>query len=153
VRIALDTNILVYMEGVNGDARRDATVEIVERLPQNSIVVPGQVLGELFNVLVRKARWSRQAALAVLLNWHDGFAVIETSQDALLAAVHLATHHRLAIWDAVALAAASQAGCRMLLSEDLQQGFTWDGTTVVNPFATPRHPLLSALLGESPAPG
>ena len=31
-----------------------------------------------------------------------------------------------------------QAGCRLLLSEDLHEGFTWAGVTVVNPFSSPR---------------
>ena len=63
-------------------------------------------------------------------------------------AADLATDHRLGTWDAVILSAASQAGCRLLLSEDLQEGFTWAGVTVVNPFSSPQHVLLSALLGE-----
>jgi hypothetical protein len=45
----------------------------------------------------------------------------------------LATDHQLGIWDAVILAAASQSGCRLLLFEDLQHGFSWGGLTVVNP--------------------
>ena len=65
-----------------------------------------------------------------------------------VAAADLATDHQLGIWDAVILSAASQSGCRLLLSEDLQEGFTWAGLTVVNPFASPRHALLHALLGE-----
>jgi predicted nucleic acid-binding protein len=64
-------------------------------------------------------------------------------------AADLATDHRLGIWDAVILTAASHAGCRLLLSEDLQEGFTWGGVTVVNPFAFPRHALLSALLDDN----
>jgi hypothetical protein len=36
--------------------------------------------------------------------------------------------------------------CRLLLSEDLQEGFTWSGVTVTNPFSTSRHPLLEAML-------
>ena len=66
----------------------------------------------------------------------------------MLAAADLATDHQLGIWDAVILSAASQAGCRLLLSEDLQEGFTWGGVTVVNPFSSPQHALLHALLGE-----
>jgi predicted nucleic acid-binding protein len=66
----------------------------------------------------------------------------------MLAAADLATDHQLGIWDAVILSAASQAGCRLLLSEDLEEGFTWAGVTVVNPFSSPRHALLEALLGE-----
>ncbi|HWB99103.1 MAG TPA: hypothetical protein VG672_20485, partial [Bryobacteraceae bacterium] len=57
--------------------------------------------------------------------------------------------HHFGIWDAVILSAASQAGCRLLLSEDLQDGFTWGGVTVVNPFASPRHALLEALLDDA----
>ena len=64
----------------------------------------------------------------------------------MLVASDLATDHRLGIWDAVILSAASQAGCRLLLSEDLQEGFSWGGVTIVNPFGSPRHALLDALL-------
>jgi predicted nucleic acid-binding protein len=64
------------------------------------------------------------------------------------AAADLATDHHFSIWDAVILSAASQSGCRLLLSEDLERGFTWAGVTVVNPFASPQHALLQALLEE-----
>jgi predicted nucleic acid-binding protein len=56
----------------------------------------------------------------------------------------------LGVWDAVVLAATSKAGCRVLLSEDLQEGFTWGGVTVVDPFASMRHPLLHAWLAADP---
>jgi predicted nucleic acid-binding protein len=151
VKVALDTNVLAYAEGVNGAARRDDSLEIIRGLPQESVVLPAQVLGELFNVLVRKAGKSRSDAREALLSWHDTFPVIETSSDVMMGAADLATDHHLGIWDAVILSAASQAGCRLLLSEDLQDGFTWGGVTVVNPFASPRHPLVDALLKANPA--
>jgi predicted nucleic acid-binding protein len=44
------------------------------------------------------------------------------------------------------LAASAEAECRLLLSEDLQEGFTWRGVTVTNPFAAALHPMLAALL-------
>ena len=46
------------------------------------------------------------------------------------------------------MSAAADASCRLLLSEDLQDGFTWSGVTVANPFAAARHPLLDALLSS-----
>jgi len=119
-------------------------------LPQEATVIPVQVLGELFNVLVRKAGKSRADAREALLSWRDAFPVIETSPEIMLTAVDLATDHRFGIWDAVILSAASQASCRLLLSEDLQEGFTWGGVTVVNPFASPRHALLDTLLRDAP---
>jgi predicted nucleic acid-binding protein len=47
------------------------------------------------------------------------------------------------------LASASEAGCRLLLSEDFQEGFFWNGVTVTNPFAERPHLLLAALLNKS----
>ena len=148
MKIALDTNVLAYAEGINGAERRNAALVLIRRLSQEATIVPVQVLGELFNVLVRKAGKSRSDAREAILSWRDTFPGVETSPEAMLAAVDLATDHQLGIWDAVILSAASQAGCRLLLSEDLQEGFTWAGVTVVNPFSSPRHALLNALLGE-----
>ncbi|MGP0095341.1 MAG: PIN domain-containing protein [Xanthobacteraceae bacterium] len=146
MRVALDTNILAYAEGVNGAAMKEAALEVVERLPEDATLLPVQTLGELFNVLVRKAGRSPGNARDAILNWRDAFALIDTSPAVMLAAADLATDHQFGIWNAVILSAAAQADCRLLLSEDLQDGFTWSGVTITNPFMPTRHPLLSALL-------
>ena len=146
MRIALDTNILAYAEGVNDAFKRDVVAGLLHVFSPETVVIPVQVLGELFNILVRKAGKSRSEAGQALLSWHDAFTTIPTTPEVMSAAVDLATVHQFSIWDAVNLSAASQAGCRLLLSEDLQDGFTWGGVTVVNPFLTPRHPLLDVLL-------
>jgi predicted nucleic acid-binding protein len=150
VRIAFDTNVLAYAEGINGAERRDAALNLIRRLPQENAVVPAQVLGELFHVLVRKGGMSLRDARDALLSWRDAFPIVETSLQGMVAAVDLATDHQLGIWDAVVLSSASQAGCRLLLSEDFQEGFTWAGVTVVNPFSSPPHALLNAVLGDDP---
>jgi len=54
--------------------------------------------------------------------------------------------HQMQIWDGLVLAVAAEHRCRILLSEDLQHGFTWRGVSVVNPFAPNRHPLLEQVL-------
>jgi predicted nucleic acid-binding protein len=148
MRVALDTNILAYAEGVNGAAGKRVALEIVEKLPQATTFLPVQVLGELFHVLVRKAGRSPERARTALLGWHDAFPLIETTPGVLVAAIDLAVHHQLSIWDAVILSASAAAGCRLLLSEDLQSGFTWNGVTIANPFSQGRHDLLAELLGE-----
>jgi len=68
----------------------------------------------------------------------------------LFGAAELAATHRLNFWDAVVLASSAEAGCRLLLSENLQPGFIWNAVTVANPFATPKHPLLQNLLSSQP---
>jgi predicted nucleic acid-binding protein len=149
VRLALDTNILAYAEGVNGAAMKRAALDLIERLPQETAFVPVQALGELFNVLVRKGGRSRGKARRAILTWRDAFPLIETSADVMLAATDLATDHQLGIWDSVIFSSAAAAGCRLLLSEDLQEGFTWKGVSATNPFSTRKHPLLAALLAGS----
>ena len=116
-------------------------------VPMSSILVPAQVLGELFNVLVRKARRTPAEARAPIRFWQDCCSVAPTTEAVLTRAIELAVAHGLAIWDAIILAAAAEAGCRMLLSEDMQDGFTWGGVTIVNPFASPPHKLLDDLHG------
>jgi predicted nucleic acid-binding protein len=146
VKVALDTNVLAYAEGVNDTEKRDAVLSLLRNLPKEAAVIPVQVLGELFNVLTRKAGKSRADAREAILGWRDAFATVDTTPEVMLAAADLATDHQFGIWDAVILTVASQAGCRLLLSEDLQHGFTWGGTTIANPFASPHHALLELLL-------
>ena len=146
ITAAIDTNVLVYAEHVNGPEKKRRAIELVERLSPESTMIPVQALGELFHVLVRKARWTRADAEQAVLAWGDVFPLIDTSSSVVLAAMMLTHDHQLGIWDAIILASAEDAGCRLLLSEDLQDGFTWSGVTVTNPFSPARHHLLDALL-------
>jgi predicted nucleic acid-binding protein len=146
LRVALDTNLLVYAEGVNGQQRKVSALALLAALPSGSVAVPVQTLGELFQVLVRKANRSASQARLAILTWRDAFPLLDTSESTIVAAAELASVHRLGFWDAVILASASEGGCRLLLSEDLQAGFTWHGVTVANPFSPSRHPLLASLL-------
>jgi predicted nucleic acid-binding protein len=147
IRVAIDTNILAYAEGVNGEHLKDAALHLLQRqLAAEATLLPVQSLGELYRVLVKKAGRSAFKARAAVLTWGDAFPLIETSPAIMLSAMDLAVDHRFTIWDAVILAAAADENCRLLLSEDLQDGFTWRGVTVTNPFAKSRHRLLDALL-------
>jgi predicted nucleic acid-binding protein len=44
------------------------------------------------------------------------------------------TLHRFSYWDALVIRMAKQAGCRVLLSEDMQHSRDFDGVKIVNPF-------------------
>jgi predicted nucleic acid-binding protein len=146
VSVALDTNVLAHAEGVNDAGKKALALTLLHALPPESTLIPVQVLGELFSVLVRKAGRSTARAQQAVLAWGDAFPLIETSPGIVLMATNLAADHRLSVWDSVILAAAADARCRLLLSEDLQDGFTWSSVTVTNPFSESRHPLLDALL-------
>ena len=146
--VALDTNVLVYAEGINGQRRQGQALHLISALEPESTLLPVQVLGELYNVLTRKAGQPCSAARDAVLRWGDAFPLIETSSSVLLSAMDLSLDHQLGIWDALALSTAADTGCRLLLSEDLQDGFTWSGVTVANPFGDAPHPLLAAILSR-----
>jgi len=146
VRVALDTHILSYAEGVNGAARKGIALDLIQRLPAGSALLPVQTLGELFQLLARKVNRTPAQARTAILGWRDAFPLIETSETVILGAAELAATHRFSFWDGVVLASAAEGGCRLLLSEDLQEGFTWNSVTVTNPFGVSPHPLLTNLL-------
>ena len=96
---------------------RDKALELIQRLPQGAIVLPVQTLGELLNILVRKAKRRAARARAAVLSWRDAYPVVETSAAVMVNATDLASDHGLSIWDSVVLSASVEAGCRLLLSE------------------------------------
>lgn len=131
---ALDTNVPAYAEGI-GDERRGAVARsLVERIPAGQVLLPAQTLHELYRVLTGKAGWDADPARAALLSWADSFEVADSTWSAFQGALDIAADHELQIWDALILSVAAENRCRLLLTEDLQSGFTWHGVTLVNPF-------------------
>jgi predicted nucleic acid-binding protein len=111
-RVALDSNVLVYAEGM-GDARRcTAARTLMSRLPGHLVVVPAQALGELHRVLVGKAGRSPAEARIAILGWADAFDVADSTFEAMRAALDLAADHRMPIWDALILSVAAGAASR-----------------------------------------
>lgn len=148
MRVAIDTNVLAYAEGL-GDAKRcKRAADVVAALDANNVVLPAQVLGELFNVLTKKAGRSAEQARDAVLSWSDAFDVADSTRDAITAACDLAAAHQLQFWDALIVSVAVRQQCRVLLTEDLSEGFVWQGMTVVNPFALKPHPLLVRVLAR-----
>jgi predicted nucleic acid-binding protein len=125
----LDTNILVY-------AQQTGTKATISRnLIDQGGIISAQVLNELANVLRKKQGRS----------WRDIellFDDIDNSLDPVLpltattsrTALALARDDGFAFYDALIVAAAIEAGCDILYSEDMQHGRSVGGLTIVNPF-------------------
>ena len=151
MRIALDSNILLYWLGL---AKRAVDLQKVEHaqvlvptlIAGHDLVIPGQTIGEAYNVLT-KAGESRDRARDRLLPILHRFEAGAPSAGTYRAALDLAARHKLQVWDALIIRLSVEARCDLLLSEDMQDGFRVGGLTIANPFATAIHPLLAALLG------
>jgi predicted nucleic acid-binding protein len=57
------------------------------------------------------------------------------SRSLLRPSLDLSSRYSLSHWDSLLLAACADADVNTLYSEDLDNGMTYDGVTVVNPFA------------------
>lgn len=147
--VALDTNILIYAEGLNGPAKRNEIVDLLDLLPGPSKVLPIQVLGEFYRVLMRKGGYPRVYAGQLVLDWQQNAIVVPTTPDILQLAMEISIGHLYDIWDAIVVASAAASGCDILLSEDMHSGFRWAGVTVINPFATPRSQVLVNYLANA----
>jgi predicted nucleic acid-binding protein len=125
-----DTNILVY--AFLDVEKRGRALDILSEGGLISV----QVLNEFTNVAHRKRRraWPEiEAALAVIRDWFEDIVPITAATHA--SAVSLARDHGFAFYDALIVAAALEAGCDTLMSEDLQDGRAIERLKIVNPFA------------------
>jgi predicted nucleic acid-binding protein len=131
-KVFLDTNIVLYTIGHD-----DVRTPVAEALVRRGGIVSVQVLNELASVARRKLEMSWQdvtsalGALRVLCP-----SVVPMTAETHDAALRLAMRHGFHIYDALIIAAALEAGCSTLYSEDMPSGQVIDGRlTIRNPFA------------------
>jgi predicted nucleic acid-binding protein len=136
MRVALDTNVLAYAEGLGDDVRCQLASDLISKLDPINSLVPVQVLGELSRILTTKLKKSSADVRELLLSWSDAVVVADTTWTAFQSAIDLTVDHQISMWDALIMSVAAENKCRLLISEDFQNGFTWRGVTVVNPFDT-----------------
>jgi predicted nucleic acid-binding protein len=126
----LDTNVLVYAFATGDPRNQDA-----EDLIAAGGIISVQVMNEFVNVSRHKARrsWSEiEQSLAVLAKLLDPPLPMTMTLHA--AALDIARRWRFKFYDSLIIAAALQAGCDGLYTEDLQHGRKIGGLTISNPF-------------------
>lgn len=146
MRFALDSNIILYSEGVNDPGRSSLAQNLIEAMDGLPVIIPLQALGEVLSIFTRKLALSKASAVLKLQSWQDDYQTQETNRPIFYDALELVSKHDFQLWDGVILAAASYAGATFLFSEDMQDGFVWQGTRIVNPFANLPDPIIPALL-------
>ncbi|CAN5460219.1 hypothetical protein BH10PSE4_BH10PSE4_29260 [soil metagenome] len=134
--ITADSNVFVYLYDEEQPAKR-ATAEIVIRaLADRETVLALQVVGEVQNVLRRKFKVPTWKAAQVGYNLLQTFETFAYSRDAVARALEQLSSSHYSYWDALLLASADEAGCTVLLSEDMKNGARLGGVSILNPFTT-----------------
>ena len=133
-RSFFDTNVLVYTDDKSAPAKQRRALGLVaEHRREGTGVVSLQVLQEYFVTVTRKlhvdARTARRK-VELLAEFH----VASIGVADILAAIDLHRLHGFSFWDALILRAASETGCTVLFSEDMQEAREITGVRIVNPF-------------------
>jgi predicted nucleic acid-binding protein len=102
---------------------------------QGGGVISVQVLQELYVTLTHQARLSMDHAQAreIVANFST-WSVYAPDAENVLAAIDAAGHWRVSFWDALIFFAAHASGASLVWSEDLNDGQSYDGVVVRNPF-------------------
>jgi predicted nucleic acid-binding protein len=136
-RFFLDTNIFVYSFDATmpGKARRAAEL-IRDGLETRTGIVSYQVVQEFFSVaFTRFVRpMSTFAAEEYLTTVFRPLLAVHSSPALFISALQLHHQHQLSWYDSLIVAAAQEASCEILYSEDLQHGRRFGGLQIENPF-------------------
>jgi predicted nucleic acid-binding protein len=124
-----DTNVLVY--AVSSDSRKIQA----DRILRAGGIVSVQVLNEFANVARNKLRHGWADIELALGKFRLLFGAVQPlTIETHAAALTLARDHGLSFYDALIVAAAIEAGCDILYSEDMPHGRVIGGLTIQNPF-------------------
>ena len=128
-----DTSILLYMYGGNSSKRRRATELFAECAKKARIIVSAQVVQEFYAAGSRKLKIPHaplREATAALLD----LPLVVLGPSHITAAMQNETRYEVSFWDALILAAAQSEDAQLLYTEDLNDGQSYGGVLVVNPF-------------------
>ena len=126
----LDSNILIYIAALD-DMKIDRSSELL----YGECVISVQVLNEIANVLRRKRKmpWERVREFLALIE--EVAVVMPLDADCHRIGINVAERYGFSIYDSMIVAAALQAGCDILYSEDMQHDQLIDGLlTIINPY-------------------
>ncbi len=129
----VDTNIWLYalVQSSENDSRHEKAARLLEEIARP--VVSTQVIRESCNNLI-KAGIPENSLKALISGWYQDCEVNEATESQFLLASNLRESFSFSHWDSLIVAAALDAGCETLYSEDMQHGQVIEGKlTIINP--------------------
>lgn len=132
--VFVDTNVLLYsLDSRHPEKRARARHWLDSLWLTGDGRMSWQVLHEFYANAVRKLgvpSLEAREVVSLFSRWRPGgmnLAVVERGW-------YWMDRAQLSYWDSLILASAERLGCSMLLSEDFQSGWVFEGVTVINPF-------------------
>lgn len=125
-----DTNIAIYAFDKQADKAAKAEA-IMDAAP----FISTQVVNEFLNICQIKLKLDRATRHELARGLMQGCYVISVDSAVIVEAMRIENRYGFSWWDSLIVAAALQAGCDTLYTEDMQHGQVINGQlTLINPF-------------------
>ena len=136
-RTFVDTNIFIYSYDARDPVKQSKARQLIEDLMlEGTATVSYQVVHEFFQFALVKAakKMSHRDAHIFLEEVFRPIASVPSTISLVSEAIRIQERYLLSWYDSLIVAAAQQAGCGVLYSEDLQHGQRIGELIVRNPF-------------------
>jgi len=130
-KIALDSNVLIYNHSLDCEDKRAIARDFFNENP----VVSSQVISEYLNVMNRNFKMQKQELIQICSLWLEKCSVQPVILSTIKLAQSLVSKYDFQIFDGIIAAAALEADCDILYSEDMQDGQVIENKLKIkNPF-------------------
>ncbi len=134
-KVFFDSNILIYFVDERDQRKQMIAKEIIADAVQNQNgMISTQSLQEFYNVVTKKMNCEKEKAKELVSMFSELFPVTQISIPLILKAIDISIKERLSFWDSLILSTASDTGCILLYSEDMNNSQIVNGTKIFNPF-------------------
>ncbi len=133
-RIFIDSNVWIYLF-LNEDSRKhDIADSFIARSGLKSVlVISPQVINEVSGVSYKHKL--DEARIRFIIERMSNICLVQDySKDIALLASDLRQKHSFSFWDSLIVASALTAQCKILVSEDMQDGFAVGAMSIKNIF-------------------
>lgn len=133
-KVFFDTNILVYTVDKKDEVKTQKSRELIKLITQDHApVISTQVLQEFYNASTSKLKIDKIIVKNLVHNFKN-MEIVTIDLLIIEQAIDISILFQLSFWDSLIIAAAEQANCTYLISEDLNNGQRIRGIEIVNPF-------------------
>lgn len=131
--VFLDSNIILYCYSNSELDKQKIARDIFEIYTRPNI--SKQVINEVTNILFKKYKLDSQSVESTILQISNLVTILDFDLTTQVKAIRIKKDYNLQYYDSLILATALENNCKILYSEDMQDGLVIENQlTIVNPF-------------------
>jgi len=134
-KVFFDSNILIYSIDKDEPEKQQIAKNLLSfAVEKENGVISTQNLQEFYNASTKKIKRTKEDAKLDVEVFASTFPVVQISPSIIIKAIEIQIKNTLSFYDSLIISAASNSGCVVCYSEDLNNGQIINGVKVINPF-------------------